>query len=481
MWFDFVVLGVLAIATIRGAQRGFIWQVAAIAGLIICFMFSQTISAFGAPYIPLEPPLNHWVTMFVAYLAISFAAFGVARMMHGWIEGAQLKEYNRHLGAVFGLIKGIAFCLIAIFFIVTMSQSARQALKHSQSAHYAAIIMDRLHPLMPEKIHDALDDYIHVLDSPELDLRHSHDGDVRYFADDGSVDPFATPRDDHAGHNHSRPFENAGSSIPRQSPPGPAREPLNPFELFGKQEPQPAERPNPFENGPSSSNQSAPSRETNSTGGRILSEIGGAVGQEIGGFMGRVMQNGGSNGQSNLNSEVNDTANRIKSDVGNQVRDRAAEEFSNFLGGFAPRNTNPTSDTKPAPAQPRNWPADIGNSFGSAPRTDPTNAGPQQTVQQQQTAMIREIASTYSNDPTQQRGIEREINTQLQGLPEGITIGVVTDWRADQLSIQPDPDPKTSTNTDLDQRIIRQLTLQKVPVDRLSSNIQDRLRAARQR
>jgi hypothetical protein len=35
--------------------------------------------------------------------------------------------------------------------------------------------MDRIHPLMPEKLHDALGEYIHQLDSPDLPLQHAGD------------------------------------------------------------------------------------------------------------------------------------------------------------------------------------------------------------------------------------------------------------------------------------------------------------------
>jgi membrane protein required for colicin V production len=176
MWYDVCVVAVLLFTTLRGAAKGAVWQLAAIAGLVLCLVFAESLSAAFGPYVRLEPPLNHWAVMFGAYLVFSFVSYGIARLLNEWIEKAELKEYNRHLGAVLGFVKGVVICLVATFFIVTLSEDAREMLKHSRSGRWAAIIMDRLHPVMPEKLRDSLDKYIHQLDSPDLDLKYSHDG-----------------------------------------------------------------------------------------------------------------------------------------------------------------------------------------------------------------------------------------------------------------------------------------------------------------
>jgi hypothetical protein len=48
--------------------------------------------------------------------------------------------------------------------------------------------MDRLHPVMPEKLRDSLDKYNHQLDSPDLDLKYSHDGHSHDEAGAGNGD-----------------------------------------------------------------------------------------------------------------------------------------------------------------------------------------------------------------------------------------------------------------------------------------------------
>ena len=198
MTYDFIVLAILVFAAIRGAIKGLVWQLAIIATLVLCFAFSGTGSVLIAPKIPLDPPLNRWVAMLVLYIVLSFAAFGVARLLHGWIEKMKFKEYDRHLGFLFGAIKGITFCLVLTFFIVTLSERQRENVMASYSGHAAAIIMDRLHPVMPEELHDVLEPYIHQLDRPEMDLQHSH-------ADDQSANAEESHEDDSADNHDGKP------------------------------------------------------------------------------------------------------------------------------------------------------------------------------------------------------------------------------------------------------------------------------------
>ncbi|MBW3540267.1 MAG: CvpA family protein [Planctomycetes bacterium] len=186
MWYDLVVLAVLAYATVRGAIKGIVWQLAVIASLVLCFAFSESLSAVIAPYIGLKAPLNRWIAMFVLYIVFAFISFGIARQLREWIEKAKFVELDRHLGAVFGFIKGAIFALVLTFFAVTLSESApglRATVFESYSGKAAAIIMDRLHPVMPDELHDVLEPYIHRLDRPELDLRHAHDRDPSGSAD----------------------------------------------------------------------------------------------------------------------------------------------------------------------------------------------------------------------------------------------------------------------------------------------------------
>ncbi len=198
--FDGIILFVLLIALFRGAAKGFVWQLATIAAIVLCFVFAGELSKKVAPVIEnfgAKPPLDQWLAMLALYVGFSFLSFGVARSIGRWLEKVKLKEYDKHLGAIFGLIKGVVFCLILIFFLSNFSTSARAMIKKSYSGKAAATVMDSLHPLMSEGLSKALHDIgnIDELNQPGLNLKnHDKNPDGEYEkgnnAPADSDDPF---------------------------------------------------------------------------------------------------------------------------------------------------------------------------------------------------------------------------------------------------------------------------------------------------
>jgi len=186
MWYDVLAIAILAFTTIRGAMKGVIWQIAAIAGLVLCFVFSESISAAAGPYIKLDPPLNNWVVMIGAYLVFSLASFSIARLLTEWLEKIQFGDFNRHLGAIFGFVKGAIMVLVLTFFSVTVSERMHEVLQHSRTGHLAALTMYHLHPIMPKELHETLARYIniHKLDDAELTRRYAQQDSHDYENDD---------------------------------------------------------------------------------------------------------------------------------------------------------------------------------------------------------------------------------------------------------------------------------------------------------
>lgn len=183
MWYDILVLAILVIFTVRGAAKGMVWQLAGIAGIVLCFVFADAISALAGPYVNLEPPLNNWVVLFGAYVVFTLIAYLIAGQITEYLEKVKLKDFDRHLGAVFGFVKGVVLCLIMTFLIVTVSDEAREALKQSRSGIAAARIVKTLHPylpILPEGLVNALESYIHLLDDEALQNHyadeHEHSG-----------------------------------------------------------------------------------------------------------------------------------------------------------------------------------------------------------------------------------------------------------------------------------------------------------------
>ncbi len=163
MWYDLIIFGLLVICTVRGASKGFAWQVATIGALAICFFFAQTGSLAIAPLIKLDPPLNRWVAMFILYVGASFVSFAAARAVRKTLEKWQFVEYDKHLGAIFGFAKGVAIGLVITFFAVTLSEKARATVLASYSGNAAGHVMSALHPILPGELHSVIDPYLEKL------------------------------------------------------------------------------------------------------------------------------------------------------------------------------------------------------------------------------------------------------------------------------------------------------------------------------
>lgn len=208
MWYDLLTLVILMYAMFRGAMKGIVWQLATIAALLMCFFFSGSLSAAVAPFIRVEPPLNQWIAMFILYMGFSFVSFGVARGAHEMIESMKIEALDRHLGAILGLVKGGMFSLFLTFFLVTLSHAARETIINSESGYVAAVVIDRLDPVIPGDLHALLEPYIRRLDAPEIEREHREERLARDGREDGYRDPLdrrelADDRDD-AGRDRLR-------------------------------------------------------------------------------------------------------------------------------------------------------------------------------------------------------------------------------------------------------------------------------------
>jgi membrane protein required for colicin V production len=88
------------------------------------------------------------------------------------IEKVKLKEFDRQIGAIFGLAKGVLLCvLITLFAVTLLSEPQRQAICNSRSGYYIAVLLDKADGVIPGELHQVLDPYIDRLDQQ---VPHEH-------------------------------------------------------------------------------------------------------------------------------------------------------------------------------------------------------------------------------------------------------------------------------------------------------------------
>jgi membrane protein required for colicin V production len=162
--YDMVMLAVLVLATLFGLWKGMAWQIASVASVAVSFVVAVRMSGVVAPMISAQEPWNRFIAMLLLYLATSAGIWLAFRLVAGIIDRVRLKEFDRQIGALFGLAKGAMLCVVITFFAVTLSETLRQNVLNTYSGRTIAVLIKRTSPIMPPEVLKVLGTYIDELD-----------------------------------------------------------------------------------------------------------------------------------------------------------------------------------------------------------------------------------------------------------------------------------------------------------------------------
>lgn len=195
--YDGVMLLIVVYCIFQGYWRGMAWQIAPIASLVLGYLFAVPLSVATAPYFG-SPPTNQLFALVTMYILVSLAVYLVIRSVRDSIDKLKLTEFDRHLGAVLGAIKGILFTLALTLTLIAVSATARDIILKSESSTIAARIFHRLYPILPKAVTDVLEPYVqhvrpHLPKVDENDPLFDFGSIEEPDAARASVEPAATP------------------------------------------------------------------------------------------------------------------------------------------------------------------------------------------------------------------------------------------------------------------------------------------------
>lgn len=163
--YDIIMLVVLGVATFIGFRKGLAWQVASLLAIFASYFVAVRFREVVASKINAEPPWNTALAMLIVYVVTSFGIWVMFRFVRGFIDKAKLKGFDRQLGALLGLAKGVLLCVIITLFAVTLlGEQQKQDIIESKSGLYIARLLDRADAVMPSEMHDYLNPYLNKLD-----------------------------------------------------------------------------------------------------------------------------------------------------------------------------------------------------------------------------------------------------------------------------------------------------------------------------
>lgn len=163
--YDIVMLVVLIGTALFGAIKGFAWQLASIGSTVVSYVVAYNFREPLSQSIHAEPPWNRFLAMLILFIGTSLVIWVAFRMVSNTIDRLRLKEFDRQIGAMFGLAKGGLYCILMTMFGVTLlGDSIREKIVVSRSGHYIASVLDRSEAIIPEEFQEVVGPYLQRFD-----------------------------------------------------------------------------------------------------------------------------------------------------------------------------------------------------------------------------------------------------------------------------------------------------------------------------
>lgn len=170
--YDIFMLIVIVAAVVWGAWKGLAWQLASLASIVLSYIVALSFRQPLSQLINASPPWNIFLAMLILFLGTGLVVWIGFNLLSEVIERVKLKEYDRQLGAIFGLAKGVLLCvLITLFAVGLLSEPQRQQICNSKSGYYIAVLLDKADAVIPSELHQVLAPYIDQLDR---NVAHPH-------------------------------------------------------------------------------------------------------------------------------------------------------------------------------------------------------------------------------------------------------------------------------------------------------------------
>ena len=143
-WLDYVLLAILFLSTLFAARKGPAREVIGLAtaffAIVLAMWFYGTAGSLIAPYAG-SPRVANLLGFLLVVLAVFICGSIVGRVVRGFLKTVGLSFFDRLLGAVFGLVRGVLIAVALLTAYLSFgpnvdSKTAPAAVVHSQIAPY---------------------------------------------------------------------------------------------------------------------------------------------------------------------------------------------------------------------------------------------------------------------------------------------------------------------------------------------------------
>jgi membrane protein required for colicin V production len=153
---DWTLLLVILISTLLAMAQGFVLEVFGLAGLLVGYVLAAweypRVTPLFANYVS-----SPWVADIAAFLTIFLCvvllAGALARIVRWAVSGVGLRWFDRVLGGVFGMVRGVAIAAVVVMAMAAFVPTS-PALNHSALSPYFLVLSRTATWIAPPELRD---------------------------------------------------------------------------------------------------------------------------------------------------------------------------------------------------------------------------------------------------------------------------------------------------------------------------------------
>jgi uncharacterized membrane protein required for colicin V production len=156
---DTVVYALMGFFALRGAFKGFVWQLlrtgGLFGGLLLAARYDVAVGGFLAQRFSFVPATGSDVVGWGVIVVGTFLVVTlIAHLIREWVRSAELSGIDRTMGLVFGALFGLGIAAFGftLWASTRPKSEVREALAGSKSTEYMARFIDAVNPLFPEGV-----------------------------------------------------------------------------------------------------------------------------------------------------------------------------------------------------------------------------------------------------------------------------------------------------------------------------------------
>jgi membrane protein required for colicin V production len=136
-WIDYAVLAIIGVSILLSVIHGFVRELLSLSAWVVAFLVAQYFAGEVAALLPAAIPhesLRLLAGFLIIFLSVLLAATLLAIAVSSLIKRAGLGATDRMLGAVFGLVRGVAVVMVVVLLAGLTSLPQTPAWRHAMTS-----------------------------------------------------------------------------------------------------------------------------------------------------------------------------------------------------------------------------------------------------------------------------------------------------------------------------------------------------------